>query len=165
MSKPMTVSWMPKASGIWIKVIRWSISMVRTIPLGISSVALDGAWKNRSRLNFSDEDLNWSMSSSSFHLHLSFWLFFSFHQSCGSSFFKARKRFKNKGKSWVSSKFRRIQSHQKIRHCPWFILQMDDSGVFHGQMECCLWYFHPQLLLSGKNRWTITLCYSSILRA
>lgn len=29
-----------------------------------------------SRLNFSDEDLNWSFISSKFNLHLSFWSFF-----------------------------------------------------------------------------------------
>ena len=32
----------------------------------------------RSRLNFSDEDLNWSFISSKFNLYLSFWLFFDF---------------------------------------------------------------------------------------
>ena len=30
----------------------------------------------RSRLNFSDEDMNWSLNSSKFNLHLSFWSFF-----------------------------------------------------------------------------------------
>ena len=33
--------------------------------------------KYRSRLNFSDEDSIWSLSSSKFNLHLSFWSFFA----------------------------------------------------------------------------------------
>ena len=32
--------------------------------------------RNRSRLNFSDEDLIWRFISSKFNLHLSFWSFF-----------------------------------------------------------------------------------------
>ena len=55
----------------------------------------------RSRLNFSDEDLIWCLSSSKFNLHLSFGRFLTFHRPCGSlhSLFKAQKRLKNKGKS------------------------------------------------------------------
>ena len=37
-----------------------------------------------SRLNFSDEDLIWSLSSSTFHLHLFFGRFLTFHRSYSS---------------------------------------------------------------------------------
>ena len=47
----------------------------------------------RSRLNFSDEDLNWRFISSKFNLHF----FLTFHQSCSSlhSFLKTQKHLKN----------------------------------------------------------------------
>ena len=64
-----------------------------------------------SRLNFTDEDVIFSLSSSKFNLHLSFWPFLPFQRSCSSlhSLFKAQKRLKNKGKSWISYKFRRLR--------------------------------------------------------
>ena len=64
-------------------------------------LSIYGLFKQRSRLNFSDEDSVWSLSLLNSIFTFLFGRFLTFHQSCSSlhSFFKAQKHLKNKGKS------------------------------------------------------------------
>ena len=107
-----------------------------------------------SRLNFSDEDLIGSLSSSTFNLHLSFGRFLTFHRSCGSlhSLFKAPKLLKNKGKSWINKgsddfynvyriEHWRVTSHKRYAH----------RERRYGLFLYCRWFLQSFLTQRGKR--------------